>query len=72
MTVNLPHRPLTNIDLIKIAKILKIPYFCGVFMRNALPQSGVKTNEAAIVNLDDKTGSGTHWIAYRKTGKNVE
>lgn len=41
-------------------------------MRNALPRNGVRINEAAIVNLDDETGSGTHWVAYRKTGKNVE
>ena len=41
-------------------------------MRNALPRSGPRTNEAAVINLDDKTGPGTHWVAYRKTGNNVE
>ena len=40
-------------------------------MRNSLPRDGPKINEAAIVNLDDSTGPGTHWVAYRKTGNNV-
>lgn len=62
---------MTNLDLIKFAKAMKIPYFRGVYMRNSLPVDGPKTNEAAIVNLDDETGPGTHWVAYRKTGKDV-
>ena len=41
-------------------------------MRNSLPRDGPKINEAAIVNLDDSTGPGTHWVAYRKTGNNVK
>lgn len=35
-------------------------------MRNKLPQGGPRNNEAAIVNLDDKDGPGTHWVAYSK------
>nr|DAC81338.1 TPA_asm: adenain [Megastigmus wasp adintovirus] len=40
-------------------------------MRNALPIGGPLHNECAIINLDDNTGPGTHWVAYRKNGKNV-
>lgn len=40
-------------------------------MRNDLPVDGPQYQEAAIINLDDKTGPGTHWVAYRKKGKNV-
>ena len=40
-------------------------------MRNALLESGPKFNEAAIINLDDATGRGTHWCAYRKSGLTV-
>lgn len=40
-------------------------------MRNALPASGPRSRESAIVNLDDETGRGTHWVAYRKNGKDV-
>ena len=35
-------------------------------MRNLLPISGAHRNESGIVNLDDSTGPGTHWVAYAK------
>lgn len=40
-------------------------------MRNALPSAGPRYCESAIVNLDDAVGPGTHWVAYRKRGKDV-
>ena len=40
-------------------------------MRNALPSDGPKLKETAVVNLDDKSGPGTHWVAYRKLGTDV-
>ena len=40
-------------------------------MRNNLPKNGPRRNEAAIVNLDDETGPGTHWVAYKKHGNDV-
>lgn len=67
----LPKRALTNIDLLAYAKIYSIPYFRGVFMRNALPVNGPHYNESAIVNLDSKSGPGTHWVAYQKRGSKV-
>lgn len=39
-------------------------------MRNALPASP-HYRESAIINLDDKNGPGTHWVAYRKRGNDV-
>lgn len=69
--MKLPHRALTDSDLRKYAKIMRIPHFRGVFMRNNLPKNGPKTNETAIINLDDKDGPGTHWVAYRKIGDDV-
>lgn len=56
------NKPLTNIDITRIAKRLKIPYFRGVYMRNALPKNHRK-NESIIINLDDENSSGTHWCA---------
>ena len=38
-------------------------------MRNALPSDGPRSKEAAVINLDDKSGPETHWVAYRKLGK---
>lgn len=40
-------------------------------MRNCLPRTGPRVNESAIVNLDDESGPGTHWVAYRKIGSDV-
>ena len=40
-------------------------------MQNALPASGPRDRESAIINLDDTDGPGTHWVAYRKRGDNV-
>ena len=40
-------------------------------MRNDLPKNGPKVKESAIINLDDKTGPGTHWVAYKKNGNDV-
>ena len=41
-------------------------------MRNKLPIIGPYIFESAIVNLDDKDGPGTHWVAYKKISNDVE
>ena len=69
--MKLPQRALTNYDLLKFAKKLKIPHFRGVFMRNDLPKNGPHNEESAIINLDDKESKGTHWVCYRKFGSHV-
>lgn len=58
-------------ELIKYAKKLKIPHFIGVFSRDRL-HFHPKRKESAIINLDNENNIGTHWVAYRKTGNNVE
>ena len=65
----LPNRPLTNVELINSAKKLYIPSFRGVFTRDDLPRKPNK-NECGILNLDDSSGSGTHWVLwYRKNNE---
>lgn len=39
-------------------------------MRDGLP-SKVRDVESAIVNLDSKSGTGTHWVCYTKSGDDV-
>lgn len=68
----LPRRALTDWDLLKYAKIFKVPHFRGVFMRNEMPENGPRKNESAIINLDDKDGPGTHWVAYKKRDNNID
>ena len=40
-------------------------------MRNSLPVKGPKRYESAIINLDDKEGPGTHWVAYKKSNNEI-
>lgn len=53
-------------DIERFGKYL--PYFRGVFMRNNLPKRCNKY-ECGVINLDDKNGSGTHWVSYYKRDK---
>lgn len=39
-------------------------------MKDDLPKH-VKKIERGIVNLDNSNGRGTHWIAYKKDGKDI-
>lgn len=67
----LPHdRALTDRDLLNYAKKYQIPHFRGVFMKDALPLKPRKY-ERAVVNLDNQSGDGTHWVAYKKYNKKV-
>jgi hypothetical protein len=62
---------LYDYEIIKYAVLLKIPHFIGVFSRDKLPQR-IKNQESAVVNLDSEIGTGTHWVAYKKIGKQVK
>jgi len=61
----------TNVQLNELARRMRVPYFRDVFMRNMLPTSGAHRNKSDIVNLDDATGLGTHWVAYAKRNNRV-
>lgn len=60
----LPNRPLTNIDIAEFGKI-NIPNFRGVYMRDKLPIKPLD-KECGVINLDDDSGPGSHWVAYIK------
>ena len=55
--------PMSNFDLIDAAKALSIKNFRGVFMKDQLPKNSNNV-ETGIINLDNSSGSGTHWVAY--------
>lgn len=61
---------MTNIDLNKYARLLKIPHFRGIYMRDSLPLK-IRLNESGIINLDSKEKQGTHWVAYIKEHNTV-
>ena len=54
---------ISNFDIIEWVKFLKIKNFNGVFNRDNLKRT-IKKSECGIINLDDKIGSGTHWVCY--------
>ena len=55
----LPH-PLTNFEIKKYYE--NEPRFNGVYSRDNLPKT-IK-NGAYVINLDEYTDVGTHWIAF--------
>ena len=61
-------QPLSNFDIIRICKKLKISNFKGCFMRDEIGNLGVASDassndECFVMNLDDSNSSGTHWTA---------
>lgn len=52
-------RPLSNYDMIHAMD--NVPKFKGVLCKDELPKN-LKKGESLIINLDDSTGEGTHWV----------
>lgn len=71
MMMDLPKRPLTNIDILKYTKLKKIPHFRGCYMKDNLPKKIRKLRETGIINIDNADGPGTHWTAYKKDSHNI-
>ena len=61
--VSIPDKPLTNIELARYARLLKIPHFKGVFMRDMLPLHPFNI-ECGIVNFNTSNQPGSHWVCY--------
>ena len=60
-------KPLTNFEIKKYYK--NEPKFNGVYSRDNLP--GKIKDRAYIINLDDHSDIGTHWIALYTLNDNV-
>ena len=65
--IAIPDKPLTNFEIINYVKEIGISHFRGVYMRDSLPNSPY-LNECGIVNFNTSAESGSHWVAYHKTG----
>jgi hypothetical protein len=68
--IELPNEPLSNFQLEESVKKLNIPKFRGCFVRDGLPKEPRKS-ECGILNLDDSSGGGTHWVCWYKGAKTV-
>ena len=51
-------------------KKLGIKHFRRIYSRDGLPKKIRK--ECGVINLDDMTGPGTHWVCYRNIDNVVE
>ena len=65
--VVLPNKPLSNFEIEDAVKKIGLKNFHGVFLRDALPKKP-KRNECSIMNLDNASGGGTHWVTWFKRG----
>jgi len=61
--VVLPNKLLSNFEIEDVVKKIGLKNF--VSLRDILPKKP-KRNECAIMNLDDTSGDGTHWVAWFK------
>ena len=55
-------QPLSNFEIIRICKKLKISNFKGCFMRDEI-RSFCGSDECFILKSDISSSSGTHWVA---------
>ena len=62
------NKPLSNTDLLQWVTQLGIKYFRGIYSRDNLPDK-IHELETGIINLDDSTGGGSHWVCYRNVDK---
>ena len=60
-------QPLSNFDIIRICKKLKISNFKGCFMRDEI-RNICGNDECFIMNTDESISSGTHWVAVNIDG----
>ena len=61
----LDDRPLTNLELEQYARVLNIPKFLGVFMKDELPTKSKKKNGCCgIMNFNTSRQNGTHWVCW--------
>ena len=67
ISVVLPNKPLSNLEIIDADKKLSLYGFRGMFLRDTLPTK-TKLNECGILNLDSSSSDGTHLVMWLKKG----
>ena len=61
---------MTNIELEKRAKEIKIKNFRGVFMRDELKKLKPNIRECGILNLNTSKEPGSHWVCWYRNASN--
>lgn len=65
--VILLNEPFSNLQITHAVKILQMPHSHDLYCRNELPQV-VHRMMSEIINSDQVTGTGTHWIPWYQDG----
>src|SRR5580692_8067580 len=63
----IPDKALSNIDIEKYIKALKINNFRGCYMRDELKNLKSNNVECGVLNLNLSNESGSHWTCWYKT-----
>ena len=66
-SVTLPTHTMYEGELLHLAKLMKIPNFRGVKMRDELPTKPHK-RECGILNFNTADQQGSHWVGWYKSG----
>ena len=67
MDVTLPRETLTDADILKYVKLLSIPHFRGVRMRDELRDERPSSEtECGVLNLQTHYQQGSHWTCWYK------
>ena len=61
--------PLTNFDILHYVKVVGLPHFRGIYMRDTLPATGSRDKECGVMNFNLSTESGSHWVCYFRDGQ---
>ena len=58
---------LSNFDIMKLVMYLKVPNFCGVFLRVTIPDKA-RDKEYGVVYFNKSSEPGSHWVGYYTDG----
>ena len=64
---NLYNYPMSNLKIDKILKYDK--NYIGTYSKDNVPL--LKSNQSAIINLQDSNKMGSHWVSYKKIGNKI-
>ena len=65
--ITLPKNALFTSDILHLAKLMEVPNFVGVKMRDELKGKS-RSRECGIVNLNTSSEPGSHWICFYRVG----
>ena len=62
----------TNLELIEMAKKMRIRSFRNVYMKDELKNIKPLEKESMIVNFETSSEGGSHWFAIHKNGNDIK